>query len=170
VGNKSRDRETIEMFRFNEAEVEQHRDGFGLSQSGVSGFKKLLVETFILSRESVENDPTQFGNQAVAKTLEVAESTATFGWITTSGNSRLDQVKVGRDYCRMNLKTTAMGLAQHPMSQVLQEYQEMLPLQAAFKETFGINKEDTVQMLFRLGRAQATPHGPRRLVSQLISS
>ncbi|MEH6578930.1 MAG: twin-arginine translocation pathway signal protein [Amphritea sp.] len=170
VGDKERDHETIAMFRFNENEVKKYRDGFGLSQGGLTGFKKVFVENFILSRESVENDPTEFGEQAVTMTQKAAASTATFAWITTSGNSRLDQVKVGRDYCRINLKTTAMGLAQHPMSQVLQEYQEMLPLQAAFKKTFDINEQDTVQMLFRLGRAEATPHGPRRLITQLIRS
>ncbi|BBB27439.1 Acg family FMN-binding oxidoreductase [Amphritea japonica] len=170
VGDKGRDHETIAMFRFNEDEVKQHRDGFSVAQAGLSGLKKVFVENFILSRESTEKDPTSFGEQAVTMTQKAAESTATFAWITTTGNSRLDQVIVGREYCRINLKTTAMGLAQHPMSQVLQEYPEMLPLQARFKETFGIDKGDTVQMLFRLGRAEATPHGPRRLVTQIINS
>lgn len=61
-----------------------------------------------------------------------------------------------------------MGLAQHPMSQVLQEYKDMLALQQDFRDTLGIGEGETVQMLFRLGRASATPHSPRRLVSQLI--
>ncbi len=168
VGDRARDDETIAMFRFDEDEVKQYRDGFGIAQAGVSGFKKRLIETFFLSRNSAEADPTDFGEQAVAMTRKTAASTATFGWITSTGNSRLDQVKAGHDYCRLNLKTTAMGLAQHPMSQVLQEYPAMLPLQAEFKETFGINAQDTVQMLFRLGRAEPTPHGPRRLVSELV--
>ncbi|MFT6914811.1 MAG: hypothetical protein ACJAWL_001110 [Motiliproteus sp.] len=103
-------------------------------------------------------------------TRAATTSTATFAWISTSTNSRLDQVKVGRYYCRINLKTTAMGLAQHPMSQVLQEYKEMRPLQASFKKEFNIHQGDTVQMLFRLGRAEATLHGPRRHISELIKS
>ncbi|MCW8943727.1 MAG: twin-arginine translocation pathway signal protein [Sedimenticola sp.] len=168
VGNSARDRETIEMFRFNEDEVKKYRDGFGVAQAGLTGIKKFVVENFLLSRKSVDKDPTSFGNQAVEMTQKTAASTATFAWITTSSNSRLDQVLVGRDYCRINLKTTAMGLAQHPMSQVLQEYDEMILLQNTFKATFGIEASDTVQMLFRLGRAGATPHGPRRVISQLI--
>jgi len=168
VGDRARDHETIEMFRFNDEEVKKFRDGFGVTQAGASGIKKFVAETFFLSRESVEKDPTTFGEQAVEMTQNAAESTQTFAWISSAGNSRLDQVKVGRDYCRINLKTTAMGLAQHPMSQVLQEYEDMLPLQAEFKKEFGIKADDTVQMLFRLGRAKATPHGPRRLVSDLI--
>lgn len=168
VGDQGRDMETIEMFRFNSDEVKKFRDGFGVAQTGLSGVKKFIVEALLLSRESVEKDPSSFGEQAVEMTRKTAQSTATFAWITTASNSRLDQVQVGRDYCRINLKATAMGLAQHPMSQALQEYKEMLPLQALFKSSFNINSDDTVQMLFRLGVAEPTPHGPRRLVSNLI--
>jgi len=170
VGNKARDEETIKMFRFNKAEVEKYRDGFGTAQAGLSGLKRLFVENFILSREGVEKDPTEFGEQAVTMTQKTAESTGTFAWITSPSNSRIDQINVGREYCRINLKTNAMGLAQHPMSQVLQEYEDMLPLQASFKAFFNIKESDTVQMLFRLGTAEITPHGPRRLVSDIIQA
>ena len=170
VGNKQRDMETIKMFRFNDDEVRQHRDGFGVSQAGLTGITKFVAETFFLDREKVENDSTEFGQQAVEMTQKVALSTNTFGWISTRGNTRLDQLKVGRDYCRLNLQTTLMGLAQHPMSQVLQEYDDMLALQHAFKIGFNIPSDETVQMLFRLGKAEPLAHGPRRLVKQMIQT
>lgn len=170
VGNKNRDMETIKMFRFNDQEIAQYRDGFGLAQSGVSGVKKFIVENLFLSRENTEKDPITFGEQAVEMTNKISSSTNTFGWISTTGNSRLDQVKVGREYCRINLEITAMGLVMHPMSQVLQEYPDMLPLQASFKKTFNINANNTVQMLFRLGHAEPTKHSPRRLVTQLVQN
>ncbi len=170
VGNQQRDRETIEMFRFNDAEARKYRDGFGVAQAGISGLNKFLAETFFLDRKKVEQDPTEFGQQAVDMTRKVSESTSTFAWLSSPGNSRLDQVKIGRDYCRMNLQTTLMGLAQHPMSQVLQEYDDMLKLQVEFKQSFNIPESETVQMLFRLGKAEPVAHGPRRLVRQLIRS
>jgi len=170
VGNKNRDMETIDMFRFNEDELEKYRDGFGVAQAGLSGVKKFFVENFILSRESVEKDASAFGEQAVEMTQKTAASTATFAWLSTITNTRLDQVKVGREYCRINLKTTAMGLAQHPMSQVLQEYEEMKTLQTTFKNHFNIGSTHTVQMLFRLGKAEATTHGPRREVKSIIDA
>ncbi len=168
VGNRKRDMETIKMFRFNDDEVRKYRDGFGVAQAGLSGFTKFIAETFFLDREKVENDPADFGQQAVDMTQKVSQSTKTFGWLSTAGNTRLDQVKVGRDYCRLNLQTTMMGLAQHPMSQVLQEYEDMLALQQEFKQVFNIPASDTMQMLFRLGKAEPVAHGPRRLVKQLI--
>ena len=170
TGDTARDKETIAMFRFNDLEMKQHRDGFGVAQAGVSGLKKFIVERFILTRVSVKKDPTDFGLQAVEMTANTAASTKTFGWLNTLGNSRLNQVMVGRDYCRINLKITAMGLAMHPMSQVLQEYEDMLPLQAEFRKAFNINDKETVQMLFRLGKADPTEHGPRRLVTDLIQT
>jgi len=170
VGDRGRDAETIKMFRFNDAEVKKYRDGFGVTQAGVTGIKKILVENIFLNRESVEKDPAGFGEEAVTMTQKTAASTATFGWLTTNTNSRLDQVLVGREYCRINLQTTAMGLAQHPMSQVLQEYPDMLALQKEFTEFFNIPLGQTVQMLFRLGHAQATEHGPRRSINSIIKS
>ena len=170
VGNKARDEETIKMFRFNQAEVELYRDGFGTAQAGLSGLQRLLVENFILSRENTEKDPTEFGQQAVTMTQKTVESTSTFAWITSASNSRIDQINVGREYCRINLKTNAMGLAQHPLSQILQEYEDMLPLQATFKNFFDIKESDTVQMLFRLGTAEVTPHSPRRALADIIQT
>ena len=170
VGNPQRDMETIEMFRFNDNEARVFRDGFGVAQTGITGVKKFVAETFFLDRNKVEKNPAEFGQQAIDMTRKVSESTNTFAWLASSRNTRLDQVKIGRDYCRMNLQTTSMGLAQHPMSQVLQEYDDMRELQIEFKQSFNIPESDTVQMLFRIGRAAPVVHGPRRLVTQLIQS
>ncbi|MCP4325828.1 MAG: twin-arginine translocation pathway signal protein [Psychromonas sp.] len=168
--NKQRDLETIKMFRFNDQEVEKYRDGFGLEHAGVTGLKKTLLETFFLDREKTEKDSSTFAQQSVDITSSVALSTSTFALLLSEGNSRLQQVQAGRDYCRLNLTTTAMGVAQHPMSQVLQEYDDMKQLQAEFKDHFNINSQHTVQMLVRLGRAEKTAHTPRRLVSNLLLS
>ncbi|MFT4607221.1 MAG: hypothetical protein ACI9YO_001493 [Gammaproteobacteria bacterium] len=170
VGNTQRDMETIKMFRFNDEEAKKYRDGFGVAQNGTSGLMKFVAETFFLSREKVEKNPTAFGQQAVDITEKTSKSTSTFAWLSSAGNSRLDQVKIGRNYCRINLQTTLMGIAQHPMSQVLQEYDDMLDLQTKFKQSFNIPKSETVQMLFRLGKAEPVAHGPRRLISQIIQS
>ena len=168
TGNRSRDLETIKMFRFNDDEIKKYRDGFGLSQSGVTGIRKYFAEKFFLSRPDAEKDPTSFGEQTVDMVKNQTSSTACFSWLTTNSNERIDQVLIGRDYCRLNLKTSSMGLVQHPMSQILQEYQDMIPLQSKFKTRFNIKQGETVQMLFRLGRAEPTLHSPRRVVKEIV--
>jgi hypothetical protein len=63
-----------------------------------------------------------------------------------------------------------MRLVQHPVSQILQEYEDVLPLQATFKSFFDIKENDTVQMLFRLGTAEVTPNSPRRALADIIQT
>ncbi len=168
--NASRSLETISMFRFNDEELVTHRDGFGLEQNGVSGAKRWFAEQFFISREQAEADPQSFGKEGIKLTQKVANNAPHFGLLISNNNSRLDQVESGRIYQRMNLVTASMGLVQHPMSQILQEYQDMLPLQAKFKKYYGVQPEQTVQMLFRLGKAPLTPSSPRREVKDIVVS
>ena len=167
TANKTRDAETIAMFRFDDEERSQYRDGFGVAQSGMDGFKGWVAESFFLSRDDVEKDSTSFGEQAVELTAKQAQSAAAFGWISTASNSRLDQVVSGRAYERLNLTATALGIAMHPMSQVLQEYSDMDDLQKRFLTYLDIPAGHTVQMLFRLGIAAPVEHSPRRSVKDL---
>ena len=167
ASNKMRDAETVAMFRFNDEERGRYRDGFGVAQSGMTGFKGWIAETFFLSREDVEEDSASFGEQAVDMTSNQAHSAAAFGWISTANNTRLDQVVTGRAYERLNLTATALGIAMHPMSQVLQEYSDMADLQRRFLAYLEVPKGHTIQMLFRLGMAAPVEHSPRRSVKDL---
>ncbi len=162
VGDPRRDAETLAMFRFNDEEVEHYRDGFSVAHTGMTGFKKWIAETFFLSRKSAEEDPAAFSAEAIKITAKQTQSAAAFGWIISPTNTRLDQVKVGRAYERVNLAATALGVAQHPLSQVLQEYADMAALQKEFKAFLGVPEDHTVQMFFRLGHAEPIQHTPRR--------
>ncbi|HDY7895440.1 TPA: nitroreductase family protein [Vibrio vulnificus] len=164
----ARSLETIAMFRFNDKEFAQHRDGFGLAQNGISGTKRWLAEKLFVTRENAESDPKRFGEEGIKATQKVAENTPHFGLLVSKDNSRLAQVKCGRIYQRINLVTASMGLAQHPMSQILQEYSDMIPLQEEFKQHYEIEANQTVQMLFRLGKSELTPPSPRREVSDIV--
>ncbi|MCP4431556.1 MAG: twin-arginine translocation pathway signal protein [Gammaproteobacteria bacterium] len=170
TSDKARDLETIAMFRFNEEEQVKFRDGFSVAQTGMGGLMKFVAEAFFLDRKSTEADSSEFGAQAVQITTDQANSAAAFGWITTSGNSRLDQVLTGRTYDRVNLKATELGIAMHPMSQVLQEYADMSDLQREFLAFLGVPEGHTVQMLFRLGYAEPVAHSARRYIPDLIRS
>lgn len=167
TANKTRDAETVAMFRFNDEERGRYRDGFGVAQSGMTGFKGWVAESFFLSREDVEEDSTSFGEQAVDITSDQSQSAAAFGWLSSASNTRLDQVVTGRAYERLNLIATSLGIAMHPMSQVLQEYSDMVDLQKRFLAYLDIPEGHTVQMLFRFGIAEPVEHSPRRSVRDL---
>lgn len=166
--NANRSLETIAMFRFNDDEMKKYRDGFGLAQNGVTGVKKALAETFFLSREKAEADPAAFGKEGVKSVKNVVANNQHYAMLISPDNSRATQVKIGRLYNRINLLATSLGIAQHPMSQILQEYDDMLDLQSSFKQDFNVPESHTVQMLFRLGVASSTPPSPRRAVSDII--
>lgn len=168
VSDRRRNEESIAMFRFNDAELENHRDGFGAPQTGAAGLKKYLIENLFISRKAFLAENSSFGKQGIQGTRAQAESAAAFGWLITTSNSRLDQIEIGRIYNRLNLTATALGLAMQPMSQVLQEYSDMAALQKEFKQYLQVDAEHTVQMFFRLGVAAPTRHTARRKVVDLL--
>ena len=166
--DKKRDLETINMFRFNDEEIKKYRDGFGFSQNGKSGILKFILEKFFISREEAEQDPSSFAKEGLKITENQANSTQTFAWLTTKNNNRIEQVKIGRTYARLNLLATSLGLVMHPMSQVLQEYSDMTKLQNEFLNLTNTTTNNTVQMFFRIGIAQNTEHSPRREIKDIL--
>ncbi len=88
-------------------------------------------------------------------------ATPAFIWQTTGGNSRLDQLEAGRGYMRLTLQATELGLALHPMSQLLQEYKEMKDLQSEFLNLVNAKSDERVQMLCRVGYGPKTTASPR---------
>lgn len=167
-----RNLESLAMFRFNQEEVEKYRDGFSLANSGVTGMKRWVAEKFFIgNREDIaQGKDKSFEEASVDFTQKQADSAAAFGWIVSPQNTRLDQVKIGRVYQRVNLLTTQMGVAQHPMSQILEEYSEMNSLQKEFHQLLKIPEGHTVQMIFRLGKADPVTHSPRREIKKLLKS
>jgi hypothetical protein len=166
----NRNLETLRWFRFSDEEMNRYRDGFGLPQSGLTGFARWFAETFLVSREGSEAPDSTFSKEAVKLTRDQARGCSAIAWITSATNTRLDQVRVGRAYERVNLTATALGLAMHPMSQVLQEYPDMAALQQEFLALLEVPPGHTVQMLFRLGRAAPVTHSPRRPAEALLKT
>ena len=169
ISDEERHKETLNMFRFNSEEVEKYRDGFGLAQLGITGIDRWFVERFILgSREAATPADSTFARNTIDLVRRQAESSSAIAWITSKTNTRLDQVKIGRAYVRSNLTATDIGLAQHPMSQVIQEYTEMSGLQGELLDFLEIPKGHTVQMLFRLGNAEPAPPASRREIADML--
>jgi hypothetical protein len=95
-------------------------------------------------------------------------ATPAFVCLTTAGNSREDQIAAGQAWLRLNLLTTQHGMALHPVSQCLQEYEEM---QTHYRQAHMLLAQsgETVQMLGRLGYAAAVAPTPRWRLDEKIS-
>jgi hypothetical protein len=163
-----RNGETAKWFRFNDAEIERSRDGFGLAQTTRNPVARWIAESFVLDRASASTPGGVFAKGAVDHTREQAESTPAFGLLETPSNSRRAQVLAGRTYAHVALTVASLGLAMHPMSQALQEYPDMSATKARFERETGLAPGWTTQMFFRLGRAKSMPHTPRRDVRALL--
>jgi len=168
ASSPERNRETAEWFRFSAGELAEKRDGFGIEQSGVTGVREWIAETFLLNRQRAADPNGSFARGAVNLAGAQASTASAFAALIGTANTRLEQVLIGRAYCRVHLAAARLGLAMQPLSQLLEEYPEMDPLQRRLKQMLNISAEQTVQMLFRLGYAKPTPHTPRRDVRSLI--
>lgn len=157
-------KESIDVTRIGAEQIALHRDGIDLNGPMFWWLNKLGFMT----AEAAQTPGTMAYKGGIDYALGWSNATRSFGWLTTQGNSRKEQVMAGRAYVRVNLAATAAGVAMHPVSQLLQEYREMEALKSMFLETAQAAPGSTVQMLFRLGYAPQVGPSPRRDLNSLI--
>ena len=122
----------------------------------------------MLSREGSADPNGTFARGAIDMARSQAKSAPAFGVLTTASNTRAAQVLAGRAYARVALTAQALGLSMHPMSQSLEEYADMAQVKARMEREVALAPGSTVQMLFRLGYADPTPHTPRRSIEDMV--
>lgn len=149
-------KESVDLFRIGHQAVDASPDGLDFT----GPFFEALHLTGQFSREKAL-DMNGFtyasGLDLVRETVMTAMG---YVWLTTENNTRADQIIAGRDWVRLNLAATAMGLGVHPMSQALQEFPEMSDLYTSVHETLAPSG-GTVQMLGRLGYGKTPAQSPR---------
>jgi hypothetical protein len=96
----------------------------------------------------------------VERYTRMLAATPAYVWLDTPDDGRAGQLAAGRDWLRVNLAATALGLAVHPVSQALQEFPEMREARAAMQAALAPDGA-RMQMLARLGYAGAVPPTPR---------
>ncbi|MEM1161326.1 MAG: twin-arginine translocation pathway signal protein [Pseudomonadota bacterium] len=149
-------KESVDLFRMGKAEINASPDGIDLG----GPFLETLMLVGMLTREG-QLDPTssEFA-QGMEMYHTMLRATPAYASIITAGNSRGDQITAGRRWLRLNLTTTGLGLALHPVSQALQEYPEMAANRVSLHEMLAPDG-GTVQMLGRLGYGPKTAETPR---------
>lgn len=151
-------KESVDLMRFGKSEINANPDGISLG----GWFFETMILLGSLNRAAMldpDSISTKEGHRIYQKLLM---ATPAYAVITTPTNTRIEQINAGRQWARLNLTTTAMGLALHPVSQALQEFEEMRP---HYETVHGLlaNPGHTVQMLGRLGHGptpKATPRWP----------
>lgn len=149
--------ESVDLMRIGKAEINANPDGIDI---GGTAFLDAAALAGVISREELA-DPTSSGFKIGLDMYEAfMYSAMAHLWLTTDGNSRLDQLNTGAAWLRVNLKATELGIGIHPLSQSLQEYAEMVPF---YDEVHAKLAEpgQRIQMLGRLGYGPKIPGGPR---------
>lgn len=149
-------KESVDLMRLGVKEVDANPDGISLT----GGVMELLTATGILTRE----ESLDTGSAGYKEGLKIYDTllnaTPAYAYLTSTGNSPKDQIAIGRQWARLNLKTTKMGLSLHPVSQALQEYPEMAQQYRDIHDLLA-KPGETVQMLGRLGYGPNVPPSPR---------
>ena len=149
-------KESVDLFRIGRREIDTNPDGIDLS----GPMFETLRMTGLFSRETAI-DPEGFGFKSGLDMVTATAATGmAYAWLMTDGNSRADQIRAGRDWVRLNLTATALGLGVQPMSQALQEFPEMADQYARAHEMLA-PEGGTVQMLGRLGYGPTVGQSPR---------
>jgi nitroreductase len=159
-------KESIDRLRVGADAIAAQPDGIELH----GPFFWWLAKLGLMTPEKAMTPGTMAWQGGIDYALGWARATPAFGRLVTAANDRVSQIEAGRAYLRLNLKATELGVAMHPVSQVLQEYPEMAGLQREFLTTLGIPTGQTVQMLFRLGYSEPVPPSPRRRLDALLMS
>ncbi len=151
-------RESVELMRLGKSEINANPDGIDLG----GPFLEALMLTEQLTRESQLDTNSSGFRQGLDIYLEMLTATPAYAVLATASNDRKDQIETGRKWLRLNLMTTRLGLALHPVSQALQEYPEMADHYRSAHDMLA-RPGHTVQMLGRLGfgpTVQASPRWP----------
>jgi Nitroreductase family len=160
VEGADRWKETIDTFRLDDAELLAHRngtDGRALADQGVT-------------REVLLSQAPAVLQIAVQQHRDQAATASAYAWLTSDENTRSAQIEAGRAYVRFNLAAQAAGLAVHPFSQALQEYEAMRAVMAQLKALLGAGPTQTLQMLVRVGLPAAPQaHTARKRVDAVAS-
>jgi hypothetical protein len=149
--------ESIDLMRIGKAEVIANPDGIDLS----GPLFEALNVAGLLTREQLADQASTAFQQGLDAYREMIFSAMGYVWLISDGDTRAEQIAAGRAYVRMHLEATARGIDMHPLSQALQEYEEIAALYDEAKVALGAAPTQTVQMLARIGYGPAIKASPR---------
>lgn len=149
-------KESVDLFRIGKREINANPDGIELPGAPLEVMKALGLFT----REAALDPDSMAYRQGKATVMAPLETSMGFVWSVTETNDRVAQIGAGRDWVRMNLAATAAGIAFHPLSQCLQEYEEMAPLYEEVHDRLA-PEGGTFQMLARIGYGPSVGPTPR---------
>jgi hypothetical protein len=144
--------ETAQIIRFNEYAKNKYAYGFSMEGQGKDGFMKHIMQG-VITLFPFMNTFESTKSMTIEGAKAVRDNTSVYATINSQLNTRTEQVEAGMLYSRMVLYAHSLGFVMQPMSQALQEYEEMQTLYNNIHAEYA-NPGETIQMLIRIGVAQ----------------
>lgn len=158
-------KESVDLMRFGKAEINRNPDGIDMG----GPMLETLHRFGMLTPESLMDKTSTAYQQGLEMYANILSNTPAYILIKTKDNSRLSQIAAGRQWMRLNLEAANLGVALHPVSQALQEYEEMNSIYETIHAEFAKTGE-TIQMFGRLGYGPTTQPSPRWPVEKKLLS
>jgi hypothetical protein len=143
--------------RIGKAAIEAQPDGIPVG----GPVPEALALVGVIDREAMADPPSMAYRTAMERYESAIATAAGFVWSVSPGNGRAEQIAAGRDWLRVNLAANAAGLSVQPLSQALQEYEEMTDLYDEVHGLLGVEAPERIQMLARIGHGPAIAPTPR---------
>jgi len=159
--------ETRIWFRVKD-DIALKRDGLNMRTSGTTGLKLRIGE-----KQLEGYKPEVWHKESITKMVlkdyrkKIDKNRGFISWITQD-NTQLSWLKVGRDYARLQLAASELGIYFHPLSQSLEEYAAMDTPRAEMASLLGVSEPGKTQMLVMVGRAEPLPYSYRRHLASMI--
>lgn len=160
--------ETRNLFRFNEQQRAEERDGISIPQMGYKGIMMRLAEKSLDMGDKEKWHSDKSINRSLKNVKKGIKSTKGIVIWYTDSNDFIDWVKSGRDYVRFSHALTSKELYAHPYNQVIQEYDEMKVERDKLNNLLGIKEPQKVQMIVRIGRSSKPYYSYRRYLNDYI--
>ncbi len=159
-------KETEVIFRSNEYRKNKYRYGFSVEGQGTSGLMVHILQGIVTVFPSMNSGKAQRDN-FITSTKKSIEHTPSYLLLTSKDNSRISQVESGMAYSYCILKAHNMGMVMQPLSQALEEYDEMSEVYNDIQKQYG--NGGVIQMLMRLGYPKKeVPRSMREDVTDLL--
>ncbi|HUG22998.1 Acg family FMN-binding oxidoreductase [Piscinibacter sp.] len=165
--------ESVRLTRVGPDEIARHRDGITIN----GWFPRLANALGAFDRSAPPAEGSAAYKQMMSRFEGHSRSAMGFVWLSTptaehaaARTTRSAELRAGRAYMRLQLAATELGLQMHPMSQALQEFEEMKPHYERLHQLLEGRPaaESTVQMFCRVGHCEDQAHAPRRELDAII--
>lgn len=157
-------RESVDLMRIGGAENLANPDGISIMGPHIDR----LVAAGQISHAMMADTSSPGFRAATERYSASIHGTPAVVWYATANNTREDQIAAGRLWMRLSLTATQFGLGMQPMSQALQEFEEMREVSKDLHSFLGVEQPNRVQMLARLGYGPDVAPTPRWAASTRI--